>query len=74
MREQHSTEARRKQFIPHTRTHTRTREKKQQHTPAMKTRIACYFDVPGPDNRPDFANYVDVRVCASRHPSLSLAA
>lgn len=27
----------------------------------MRTRIACYFDVPGPNNQADFANYVDVR-------------
>ena len=27
----------------------------------MRTRIACYFDVPRPDSRADYANYVDVR-------------
>ena len=28
----------------------------------MKTRIACYFDVPRSDNQRDYANYVDVRL------------
>mmetsp|Transcript_33323 Transcript_33323/g.53362 ORF Transcript_33323/g.53362 Transcript_33323/m.53362 type:complete len:152 (-) Transcript_33323:114-569(-) len=27
---------------------------------AMRTRIACYFDVPRADSRADFANYVDI--------------
>jgi hypothetical protein len=27
----------------------------------VKTRIACYFDIPGPDNKPHGANFVDVR-------------
>ena len=27
----------------------------------MRTRIACYFDVPRDDNQADYANYVDVR-------------
>jgi hypothetical protein len=34
----------------------------------MRTRIACYFDVPRSDNQADFANYVDVR---ARRPHLS---
>ena len=35
----------------------------------MKTRIACYFDVPRPDNRQDDINWVDVR--ARTHRSIS---
>ena len=27
----------------------------------VKTRIACYFDVPRADNRSDYHNFVDVR-------------
>ena len=35
----------------------------------MKTRIACYFDVPRPDNKTDDINWVDVR---AREPRLRL--
>jgi|AntAceMinimDraft_1070359.scaffolds.fasta_scaffold13487_3 hypothetical protein len=38
---------------------------------AMRTRIACYFDVPRADSRADFANYVDVRTTSpSSHRTL----
>ena len=33
----------------------------------VKTRIACYFDVPRADNRSDYHNFVDVR-CGSNDP------
>jgi hypothetical protein len=29
----------------------------------VKTRIACYFDVPRGDNNEDYHNFVDVSVC-----------
>jgi len=32
----------------------------------MRTRIACYFDVPRDDNQADYANYVDVRPAPHR--------
>lgn len=35
----------------------------------MKTRIACYFDVPRPDNKTDDINWVDVR---AREPRVRL--
>lgn len=35
----------------------------------MKTRIACYFDVPRPDNKSDDINWVDVR---AREPRVRL--
>ena len=34
----------------------------------MKTRIACYFDVPRSDNQRDYANYVDVRLARAFPP------
>ena len=34
----------------------------------MRTRIACYFDVPRADNQADFANYVDVRARVAPPP------
>jgi hypothetical protein len=39
----------------------------------VKTRIACYFDIPRADNKSDYHNFVDVRRWR-RNESLSLRA
>jgi hypothetical protein len=53
----------------HRQSFPRTQRTARDDDDKMKTRIACYFDVPRPDNRQDDINWVDVR--ARTHRSIS---